>query len=262
MFISNQLLKKSNYRIEDKKVIAFQSNVVLKNLQKMQADVFVKESAFTSFISQVSKSYPQEKTMDVIFKSLVPQNFLGSGRCAKVYEIPHVKDFVVRVLHNVKPESLVKCEIKPVKDEFPNYNFGQKIADNGEGVTILKRVLGVSQSFPEPREKDKSGVFKVVHSQTVLQQIVEMAKFPQESFDDFALKVKEINKSPKYMLDCLNPNNLLVDKENQRFNVVDLAERKNFVALAGPTAPTTPRIKTASGSFSLQLTMFNKLCKP
>ncbi len=235
MLINNQQLKFLNFKVNNKKNITFRSNLTTKNLASIQADMFVKTSAFKSFLSQIENSYPQEKIMDVLLNSAVPKNFLGSGRCAKVYEIPNVKDFVVRILHNTKPESFSRHEIKMVEDEFPNHNFGQKIADNGHGITILKRVLGQSQGFSNPGEKDNNGALRIEHAQTVLNQIADMAKFPQESFNEFALKIKEINKSSKYILDCLNANNLLVDKENQQFNIVDLSERQKFTPLIGCT---------------------------
>lgn len=233
MLVSNQQINLLNFKVSNRKEIGFRSKVAIGNLACKQADVFVKTSAFELFLTQMKKSYPQEKIMDVLLNSAVPQNFLGSGRCAKVYEIPNVKDFVVRILHDTTPESFSKYEIKMVEDEFPNRNFGQKIADNGNGITILKRVLGKAQGFPNPSEKDNDNLFLVDHARAVLSQITEMANFPQESFEEFALKVKEINKSPKYILDCLNPNNLLVDKENKRFNIVDLSERAKFTTLLG-----------------------------
>lgn len=235
MLINNQQYNFLNFKISSKKNIAFQSNFAVKNLVGIQADTLVKASAFKSFLSQIENSYPQEKIMDVLLNSAVPKNFLGSGRCAKVYEIPNVKDFVVRILHNTEPESFSRYEIKMVKDEFPNHNFGQKIADNDHGITVLKRVLGEAQGFSNPGEKDNNGALLIEHARTVLNQITEMAKFPQESFNEFALKIKEINKSSKYILDCLNANNLLVDKENKQFNIVDLSERKKFTPLLGCT---------------------------
>lgn len=233
VFINNQQISLLNFKVSSKNNVSFKDVPIVRNKVAKQADIFVRSSAFEQFISQIKNSYPQEKIMDVILKSAVSENFLGSGRCAKVYEIPNVKDFVVRILHDTKSENILNHEIKMVEDEFPNKNFGQKIADNDNGVTILKRVLGTSQGFPNPSEKDNDNLFLIDHARAVLNQIVEMSKFPQESFNDFALKVKEINKSSKYILDCLNPNNLLVDKENLQFNIVDLSERGKFTALLG-----------------------------
>ena len=231
MLINNQQINFSNFKVSNKKDVTFCSNFVIKKLSGLQADTFTKAPPFESFISQIKNSYPHERIMNVILNSAVSENFLGSGRCAKVYEIPNVKDFVVRILHNTEPESILKHEIKMVQDEFPNHNFGQKIADNGNGVTILKRVLGSAQGFPNPRDNDK--MFLVDHARAVLNQIAEMSKFPQESFDNFALTVKEVNKSSKYIMDSLNPNNLLIDNENKRFNIVDLSERGKFKGLLG-----------------------------
>ena len=135
MLINNQQINLSSFKIFNKKDVSFQSNPIVKNLSNIQADVFIKSSAFEKFLSQIKTSYPNEKIMNVLLNSAISKNFLGSGRCAKVYEIPNVKDFVVRILHNTSSESILNNEVKEVKDEFPNHNFGQKIADNENGIT-------------------------------------------------------------------------------------------------------------------------------
>ncbi len=231
VFISNQLVSSPSLGVNSKSSISFKHKFQVNSIFYVQPDVFLKATAFQTFVKQISKGYPNEKIMNVLMNSTTSENFLGSGRCAKVYKIPNVPDFVVRVLHNTTPEKFLSNSLKEIKDEFPNHNLGQKIADNFNGVTILRRVMGTSQGFSNPGQKDNAASFLEEHARKILSQITGIAMFPQKSYDDFALKVKEVNKSKKYVMDCLNPNNLLVDKVNLRFNIVDLAERKTFKGL-------------------------------
>ena len=233
MLVKNQQVYLPFFGINKVGKVLSKTVSVKSGFKNLLQDSFVQTPAFQDFVGQLKRVYPTELIMNVLFHSACPENLLGSGTYAKVYEIPNVKDYVLRVLHNTKKEDFFKSDVLEIKDEFPNYNFGQKIGDNYNGITVLKRVYGVPQGLSNPSEKDLENNFLIEHAREILNQISDISNFPLESFEDFALKIKEINKSPKYILDSLNSNNLLVDKENLKLNVVDLSDKQKFVGLNG-----------------------------
>ena len=186
------------------------------------------DNAFREFMSKMKKQYPYDKPMDVLFNAVSEKNLLGSGTFAKVYEIPEVDDFVVRVAHDRHDKEFFKAPVKGIIDEFWGFNFGQKVGDNGNGITILKRVFGTPHGFLNPGQKDDDAHFLVEHARLVLGQIVDVSTFPLQSYKELARKIKRLNYSSDFILDSLNSNNLLVDRVNQKLNIVDLSDRKKF----------------------------------
>lgn len=196
-------------------------------------DVFEKQTkhVFDEMVEEIKNKRPNIPIDKVFYNAIDKKNLLGSGTFAKVYSIPEHDDYVIRIAHNTPRISTLLHPIKATKDEFPNDNFGQKIADNGHGITILKRVYGSVHGFTNPSEKDDDAMFLPEHAKLILSQIEELATFPLKSYEEFALKIKRINESTDFRLDFANANNLLIDKPNKKINIVDLSESKDVIEL-------------------------------
>lgn len=223
----------NNLRVENKNNISFKAKPPMPKVQFSMMDFadMIEVSipnVFRAFMDDVKKQYPYDKPMDALFGLVSPKNLLGSGTFAKVYEIPNVSKYVLRVAHDRHDREFFKFPLKEVHDEFWGFNFGQKIADNENGVTILKRVYGTSHGFSNPGQKDNDSLFLTEHAQEVLGQIVEVSAFPLDAYKGLAKMIKRLNYSSDFILDSLNPNNLLVDRVNQKLNIVDLSDRNKF----------------------------------
>lgn len=167
-----------------------------------------------------------ESIMNYLYSvTLQDENYIGKGSFAKVYNVPGMDNYVLRVEHGATKEVFEGCPIVKVADEFPDDNFGQKVADNFHGVTILKKVYGQPLGFDNPQEKDDPAKFLPVHARLVLAQIKEISAYPLDSYENLARKIKKINQSKILMLDFANSNNILVDNINKEFNLLDLSER-------------------------------------
>lgn len=173
-----------------------------------------------------------ENAMELLYEATQHENnYIGKGSFAKVYNIPSMAEYVLRVERNVDKSVFFKYPVTEVKDEFPGYNFGQKVADNNHGITILKKVHGWFLGFANPPEKDDPKKFLPEHAEKVLDQIKEISAFPLTSYENLAKKLQVINQSPNLMLDFANSNNILVDSRNKEFNPLDLSERAQIAEL-------------------------------
>ena len=113
-----------------------------------------------------------EITMELLYEATQNEgNYIGKGSFAKVYNIPSMDGYVLRVERNVVESDFFKYPVADVQDEFPGYNFGQKNADNNHGITILKKVKGCYLGFANPPEKDDPKKFLPEHAEQVLAQI-------------------------------------------------------------------------------------------
>ncbi len=59
------------------------------------------------------------------------------------------------------------------------------------------------------------------------QQLEKIADFPQSSFDDYARQLKTIS-SCRCKMDSINPNNLLIDYDNKKINIIDFSDERSL----------------------------------
>ena len=159
---------------------------------------------------------------DLIERAKTRENILGQGANSIVYKIPHLDDYVLKVLNQDDPNKIDMSE-------FPSdVNLGQPVwqDDKNPRLLILKRIDGKEHSIsnwsttiwdgeqysPLPVTKEQAKLF---HS-----QLNDIASMPPSAFDQLAKNVK-ILSDKGYKLDSINPNNLLVDKEKQQIHIID-----------------------------------------
>jgi len=174
---------------------------------------------------------------------LLKKSPIGEGGDSKVFEIPGLDDFVLKVYKgndNLLMNSVKHNEVfgfVQITDPFEGKaNFGQSVAiltssgkrmaDNlheaGEtifnGNILLKQkgtehsIQGWTHFVEHPQE------LTVKQVQKFLGDITKVASLPQKAFDNFAKSIKLLTEKD-FKMDSINPNNLLIDKD--AINIVD-----------------------------------------
>jgi len=128
-------------------------NAYIKNLnfQSKKATLPIMQDSFekTSFKGkipyEISKDIPDDYTLDdLILMSQADENLRGMGANSKVYNIPYLNNYVLKVLNKDDPNGINM-------NEFPStINMGQPIwqDDKNPRLLILKKVEGVEHSIP------------------------------------------------------------------------------------------------------------------
>jgi hypothetical protein len=150
-------------------------------------------------------------TIEEVNKSLKDLKEIGEGGNAIVYNIND--NFVVRVIKRTsKVEMTEKINnINPVS-VFPGYNFGQIVANTDiKSITILKKQNGT------PIEDKTTSV------EQYIENIKKASNLPQETFDNFVKDVVYLEEN-NYMIDPSKSNNFLIDCDDKKINIVDIAE--------------------------------------
>ena len=150
-------------------------------------------------------------------------NKIGEGAEKVVYAIPGVDDFVAGIL---KKQSFSDAPMAKVQDKFPNHNFSQTLGSNGSDLIIMKKVNGESHSLPDWAKNYRAAIYDGVNvpiDKAILfvNQAVTISDFPLDSYVDFAQQVKYLT-SVKEKVDIFNPNNVLIDYGEKKFNLIDL----------------------------------------
>ena len=150
-----------------------------------------------------------------VMESIRDKNLIGEGSNSKVYRFADssIDKYVIKVL---KPNA----NTYPQLNELPKYNFGQAVSRIQHNVYILRKQNGVQHGFENWTE-----VFmgKEVTQEQALQfakDIKKIAKMPDSTFDSFAERTKYITDNG-FKSDSINPNNLLIDYENNQINIID-----------------------------------------
>lgn len=158
--------------------------------------------------------------------------FLGHGTSARVYDIPGMPDFVMRIPKSKfnPPDALYSID-----DILPNRNVGQRIATLGKDeygepvVQILKKQKGIPLDFivrtamqQDPPPVPVESVSTIDGYDRFYLGMIE--RMPQSAFDDLAVAIREVDQAG-FSIDPYCLNNLLLDEQGQRLNLVDLSEK-------------------------------------
>lgn len=154
------------------------------------------------------------------------ENLLGTGKSYSAYSIDSVTDLVLRVPNHL---DLGKCDsftFHSVNKVCDKYNFGEPVVELGYGVQLLSKVDGLKNSFSNWVKTMAASVFnnsKIDNkdAEKNLKLLKAVSQLPEESYVDFAKKIKYLNTTEK-TVDCINPNNVLFDFKNSKINIIDL----------------------------------------
>lgn len=174
--------------------------------------------SYEALQAQLAKAGVTEEAIAAAAKS---ETYLGRGGNATVYEIPGVKDFVLRVPGPPGKGVQNIGKVEPVPDIFPEGNVGQAVAQVGNA-TILKIQEGVPAGGPLRSEARLMG--ETAARNVYGDSVARAAEMPQSAYDDFAATLLNLEKKG-LMFDPSKANNVLVDKHGKSFNLVDITKR-------------------------------------
>lgn len=200
----------------------------LKNLRYIPDWFIPKETCgnYDDFMLQMQEHYPKLSLKKFIKLVAKEENKIGEGREAKVYSIPQMEDYILRIKKNVSTGFFsLPSKLKPAKNYFYGLNFGQPVADNGKGITINIRAKGKQYSIPnwancvQGKAYPSEGSVKTF----IKHDMALLSEFPQESYDEFIKKLSFIQNATPHSFDFINPNNFIIDYKNKKINIVDTA---------------------------------------
>ena len=153
---------------------------------------------------------------------------IGEGRSSDAYEIPNIDDYIIKIDKEISINffKYIK-DFKKVPDEFYGFNFGQAVADNGDGISVHMRAEGKTYGikdwvdchammrYPQQEEVDNF----------INHDMKQLSEFPQESFDDFMKRISFVFAKTRSFFDFLNPNNFIIDYQNKKINIVDVSPK-------------------------------------
>ncbi len=157
-----------------------------------------------------SGTEPQKPSIEQLTEAATAKP-IGRGGNAVVYDIADT-DFVLRVPNAVKT---IDDSFTAVKDIVPGLSVGQAVFTNKDGVSVLRKQKGVPAGLALPSKDTKADVLEYA------EKVKLAASMPQSAFDDFAETLRKLNESDQ-MFDPSKSNNVLIDKDGGRFNVVDV----------------------------------------
>jgi len=159
-----------------------------------------------------------------ITQNCTDENIVGMGSTSKVFQFtdPTLENWVIKVdtKHNGLNNSAFFV-LEEVEDEFSGANMGQEIGKIGPFIKILKKIDGVPHSLKDwsvhraadaPITAEQAGDF--------LGSLRKIAEFPQESFDEYARRLKLLDEKG-YKADSFNPNNYMVDYKSKQLYIID-----------------------------------------
>lgn len=189
---------------------------------------------FRAQLSTLKPQISQEQTRlsQIIKESVNASNLLGEGGNSRVYSIPGIPSYVIKVFKKVGAIDNLKVKaIVPKEDKLPEKNLGQAIGeilnDNGGDILILKR-----QSGEEHSAKNWSAVVNrkieltEADSQKFLKDVKKLAEMPDSTYDEMAATIVNLEQKG-FKTDSINPNNLLIDYEHNSINVIDFFTASN-----------------------------------
>lgn len=116
-------------------------------------------NSLNDFNLKLKSKYGECSIEDVIIKNCNTGNFLGAGSEGKVFLIKPFDNYVVKVNHPVETSlmNLPDNELVSVEDKFLNHNFGQPVATNKNGISIIKKVNGTPNTIKNYRNCVRNG---------------------------------------------------------------------------------------------------------
>ncbi len=154
----------------------------------------------------------------------VEKNIIGTGQNSKVYKFsnPLMNNWVIKIniKHNDYENSFYQNLVQ-IPDEFEGYNMGQAIAGLGDRIQILKKINAQPHSIKDwSNHRKNCAPIKQEEATKFLDDIKQIAKFPQEAFNEYAQKLKLL-EDKGYKADSFNPNNYMIDYKAQKFYIID-----------------------------------------
>ncbi len=159
-----------------------------------------------------------------ITQNCINENLIGTGADSKVFKFsdPILDNWVIKV--NVKHGGLNNSQyygLTQVDDEFLGLNMGQAVGEIGPHIQILKKIDGIPHSLKDwSAHKAANAPITPTQAGDFLVSLKRIAQFPQETFDEYARRLKLL-EDKGYKADSFNPNNYLVDYKSKQIYIID-----------------------------------------
>jgi len=211
-------------------------------MPKIQKDTFVKNNNinFKGTKSSFEKWMEENNLTLSDIKNIISnnENILGAGFDNTTFSIPDCDEYVLRVRSNllsfVLNSDFENATIINTEDKNLDINIGQQVAEIlpktiipfPAGIEVLKKQYGESVGV-QPSETIQYGEIEYEDYQRknkYARTIHKVASLPIESYETLITEIKKAEELG-YTFDHLNSNNLLVDENNQRINIIDMEKR-------------------------------------
>jgi hypothetical protein len=166
-----------------------------------------------SFANLVQTMRTEGITTADLAASVKPIQRIGVGTNSEVFSIDKLPEYVLR--KPLKTPVATDKELVEVTDIFPGTNVGQPIAVTGN-LQVLQRQHGEALKFaPFLGQYERTWALR--------RQTRMLANLPQESFDDFAQTLKQLNDRQLFF----DPHggNVILDKNRLKLGPIDLLPR-------------------------------------
>lgn len=206
----------------------------------LSSDVFIRTTSFKS-----NKQTPEDEKSFEAFQSWAEESgflntiedvversgrIIGAGFEGEVIEIPNNDNWVIKRFKrtNLVPLALEHPTINKIDDIAPELNIGQSIAyvrvpvgkNYSKMYYILKKQTGKSLGI----NKASGNEVCKCNNDTHIDSLRKLANAPQSAYDKFVKDIDYIT-AQGYMLDYINPNNLMYDDEKQEIHFVDVEDK-------------------------------------
>ncbi len=176
------------------------------------------EHSFSDLLAELEKAgFDKDKILDIC----VEENIIGHGGNATVYKIPNVHNYVMRVVQWNKDKKIDEDKIEEVKDEFPEINVGQAVAKVAERIYFLKKQNGIPAGAPAGKLRSENKIADPTYEE----HLKMAAEMPQSAYDEFARTLMIVN-ARDHQFDPSKANNVLIDAQSGKFNLVDINKRR------------------------------------
>ena len=206
--------------------VSFKSSKVNKDVVRVLDDT-ISNIVHSDNVSLATKMKFHKILNKALPEILCPENFINNGRESKVYRISD--DYVVKIKRGIKPTSAIHFIDRTTlpNSKFKNLNFYY-------GAPVIK--IGKTEILKNASSKDSlyCGInynkqFSLADEIKKYEEVVlpKTASLPQESYDEFADGLKDLNKLSSdslftksyYTPDIMNPNNIIIS--DNKFKLVD-----------------------------------------
>lgn len=172
-------------------------------------------------------------------ESLSADNFLGKGFNNSVFKIKGNDDYVLRVRNSCSGDfdtGFSDYTIKDKQDKNLKGNFGQTVALISSSdyhkpqIEVLMKQQGITNCNPPPSaiyhedgtlRADEAPYEATERKEHYAKCLEILANMPQGAYDKLVSELTEIGDAG-YKFDYYNPNNFLLDEENESINIIDL----------------------------------------
>lgn len=167
-------------------------------------------------------------TISDLEENIKEENLLGTGANSCVYSFndKSLSKWAIKV-DKTPFEPTSKSLFNKTDDEFEGINAGQEIAQSGDRYRILKKIEGNTHSIKDWSYKINGNIpISQTEALQFVSSLYEIANFPQSTFDDYANQLKILGDKG-YKQDSINPNNILVNSQQQKLHIIDTFKADN-----------------------------------